>query len=339
MKKTKLIIPGLALIALSTVASIAGSVAWFTASRSATVTASSFSVVKTSANLDCTVSAGIGTYLDENNENAITLTHEVNSADVTNVLTDGSFDHLNEIIRTPNADGTALDSTNGSIALASASESNLKRGELDGGNIYTAVTFNISFKVSFGSLAGDYGLFLDNSETSGVGASRFECATTPLATAKGFRMAFVGGAVGASYTGSSTNTKVFADLQETSYVVDEGLATEQTVIACRYVGGTTAADFAPATATQYNQNDVNDLIDHSYNTALPTSETARATALARPDCLGVFAYREGSEVTLNYTVVCWFEGTDPEIINRDLLAEYQTVTSTLRFEAVQLADA
>ena len=217
----------------------------------------------------------------------------------------------------------------------------MNRGTLsDGADIYTAVTFNLSFKVSFGSLEGDYGLFLDNSETAGVGNSRFECEDATLYTAKGFRMAFVGGAVNTTdYPGSSTNAKVLADLQKTSYVVDEGLATEETIIACRYVGGTTAADFAPATATQYNQSSVNDLMDTDYDAALPTSSTARATALARPDCLGVFGYKEGSEVTLTYTVVCWFEGTDPTIVNRDLLAEYQTVTSTLRFEAVQLAAA
>ena len=42
------------------------------------------------------------------------------------------------------------------------------------------------------------------------------------------------------------------------------------------------------------------------------------------------------EVTLNYTVVAWFEGTDPEIINRTLEAEYQAVTAYLVFDAVKL---
>ena len=50
MKKSRIIVPALALIALSTVASITGTVAWFTASRSVQINAGNFAITKTSAN-------------------------------------------------------------------------------------------------------------------------------------------------------------------------------------------------------------------------------------------------------------------------------------------------
>ena len=51
MKKTRIIAPALAIIAFSTAASIAGSVAWFTASRQVTINAGSYAVVKTNSDL------------------------------------------------------------------------------------------------------------------------------------------------------------------------------------------------------------------------------------------------------------------------------------------------
>ena len=61
----------------------------------------------------------------------------------------------------------------------------------------------------------------------------------------------------------------------------------------------------------------------------------------RVDCLGVFHRASDTipEVSLTFTVVCWFDGNDPQIINRATLAEYQTVTAKLCFEAVDLPAA
>ena len=325
MKKTKIIVPALAMIALSTAASIAGSVAWFTASRSATVTASSFSVVKTSANLDCTVGAGIGTILDTAHENAVLVEDGATPTSHENYLSDASFDHINGLVFEPNGDGSALKDNSG-VSIVGASASTFERGDLNDGKIYSVVTFELEFKVTFGSLAGDYGLYLDNTQTdeddADTAASKFSCTDADLYTAKGFRMAFYGATPDSTdYPGSSVHTTVFADYRTSSEAT--------------YCNGASTFENGQA----YNQSGAQDLIDSTYKAALPTSSTARATAMARPDFLGLFKYKEGSEVTLSYTVVCWFEGTDEEIVNRDLLAEYQTVTSTLRFEAVQLADA
>ena len=58
MKKSKVIIPALALMAFSVAASITGTVAWFTANRVATVTAGSFAVVNTTTDLSVTGNRG-----------------------------------------------------------------------------------------------------------------------------------------------------------------------------------------------------------------------------------------------------------------------------------------
>lgn len=329
MKKSRIIIPALAMIAFSVAASITGAVAWFTASRTAQINAGTYAVVKTSANLDVELAPGAHT------------TVSGSTVSVGGVLTDGSFDHVNKKVYTPAADGKSLLSdTNGPIAISvtgdtytDSSDALLRGTTSTSDNIYTAVTFDLTFTVSFGSVSGDIGLYLDNT----VGKSNFAVSPTAAAkTAQGFRMAFV--PIGTNATAGYT--RVFADLQEENETYPAPTTENPSATANRraisYIGGE-----APATA--FSQGGLeyasNVLIDANYDDELPTSSTARATAIARPDCLGVFTFNSGSQVTLSYRVVCWFEGTDPEIVNRDLASEYQSVVATLDFEAIDLAAA
>ena len=319
MKKTRILIPALAMIAFSTAASIAGSVAWFTASRQTSVNAGTYAVVKTTANLDCTVTGVLGTSASGN---VVT---------VTDVLTDGSFNHKTGKIYQPNSSGTGFAETNPEVAYDDADvEEKLTRGTTSGESpktIYTAVMFELAFKINLGSANNDYGLFLDcyNHTNAGAGdeeatheGSKFTCADDYLYTAPGFRMGFYS-------TSTNAQKRVIGALQ--------------TAANSHYVGdndGTDAYDFSdPTTAQDYSS----DLVYDTYDEALPAANANRATVLARPDCLGHFAYNANTSVTLTYTVVAWFEGTDPEIVNRAALTEYQSVTAKLYFEAVPLADA
>lgn len=331
MKKTKIIIPGLALVALSTVASIAGSVAWFTASRTATVNAGSFSVVKTTSNLTCVVTAGMGTYLDasDTTNKTITLTHEVGEGaeahDVTNVLTDASFNHLTGNIYQPDESGEDFHEDYPEVSCTDASlATKLNRGEtLEGGAIYSAVTFNLSFTISFGSASGNYGLFLDNT----AGKTEVTCEDATLYTAKGFRMAFYS-------TDGNATSKVLADLQDNGTWDHDGDGAQASPTAevkkIRYTADNN--DFV----TDVTDYAATDLMHSGYTDSLPAENTAEATVALRPDYLGKFAFQANTDVTLNYTVVCWFDGNDPEIVNRDLASEYQTVESVLCFEAIKI---
>ena len=321
MKKTKVLIPGLALIAFSTVASIAGSVAWFTANRLATVNAGTYAVVKTTANLECTATNVLGTSVSDN-----TIT-------VAGVLTDASFNHKTGKIYQPNSSGTDFHEDYPEVAYNDENlATKLNRGTTsDSKTIYSAILFQLEFKIDVGGSSDNYGLFLDcyNNDSPAHAGSSFSTGGTPE-TAKGFRMAF--------YSAVSTNYKntVFADLQTSGTYDHDGdneTAVEQ---GCSYVANNTDPF---GTETTYAAAD-HDLIDMAYNTQLPDEGVASATAIAREDYLGTFAASAKdpltNKVTLTYTVVCWFEGTDPEIVNRDAVTEYQSVAATLKFEAIRL---
>ncbi len=313
MKKSKVIVPAVAMIAFSTAASIAGSVAWFTASRQAVISAGTYAVVKTTSNLDVKLAAGVGTSVDGK-----TVTFGGR-------LTDGSYNHTSGKVYQPTADGKAIDQTaRGEVDVVSydatkadevsAVATSLERATVKVGSsnvkVYTAATFDITFTVNFGAVEADIGLFLnctgDNSKFS-------TDAATPI-TAKGFRMGFYPISVP---TGSAGAQKVFADLQESGK--------------CKYVAG--KDNYA---GTAYTGSA---LIDSAYSDPLPTTSTSRADALARADYLGTFKFASQAEVSITIRVVAWFEGTDENIVNQALDANYQSVASQLTFEAIELQPA
>ena len=318
MKKSRIIIPALAMIAFSMAASITGAVAWFTAQRTATVNAGTYAVVKTTSDLEVTLGTGVGTSVSNN-----TVT-------VNGKLTDGSFDHKNKYIYTPNESGTGIAAgSKGKISLTDSNLSTLlERGTTGSGTaavkVYTAITFDLTFTVTFGAANNDVALLMDNTADH----TNFVTSDESTAkTAKGFRMAFVSNTVGTGEAAANNGkTKVLADLQESSH--------------CHYINSESAvlASTEPFGGVNYVAADL-DLIDSAYNTALPTSAQAKTAYEARADYMGYFDHTKqdaNSKVSLNFTVVCWYEGTDPEIVNR-AAADFQSVVATLHFEAKDIA--
>ena len=315
MKKSRIIIPALAMIAFSVAASITGTVAWFTANRTANIDSGTYAVVKTTANLDCSVNSGIGT------------THTDNAAGVTDViavngkLTDGSFDHAgsNKYIYAPDGTGTKVGNR---YALASATEANLTRGTTsDSKTIYTAVTWEIEFSLEFGSaVSNDIGLYLDLAHSSFT-AGGSTPSTGQKDTSKGFRMAFIPKGTNAS----NGVAHVFADLQ--------------TAANCTYVGGEPTTGTALAgTETAYVSPT---LIDSSDNTALNDGGYTAAASASMTNYFGKFAFAADTTVKLAFDVVCWFEGTDENIVNgdEDHLTIFRDVTSSLQFAALTFLSA
>lgn len=307
MKKSKIIVPALAMIAFSTAASIAGSVAWFTASRTVTINAGNYAVVKINSDLTYAMSNGVGT----------TANAASSMVSFSGKLTDGSFNHLSETVFTPTSDGK--DIAFGTSLSAEDFASKMVRKTLsDSTVVYTAATFDISFTLDFAPSDPDKALYLDCS----AGKSRFT-TTGEVATAAGFRMAFI--PKGSTPSGSSQYKKVFADLQ--------------TEANCKYVKDTENYE-----GEEYAAGVV---IDSTFSSALPSAseegQTIAKMTTQRVDCLGVFHNTNvsGSSlvVTLAYTVVCWFDGNDPEIHKRPNASEYQEVATQLCFEAVDLPAA
>ena len=289
MKKSRIIIPALAMIAFSVAASITGTVAWFTANRTANINSGTYAVVKTTSNLDCTVRDGQGTTATDN---AAGVTDNVA---VDGKLTDGSFDHAgsNHYIFAPDGTGTKVGNR---YALSSVTEAQLERGETtDGDKIYTAVTWEIEFSLEFGSaVSNNVGLYLDLANSSFT-ASGSAAATGQQDTSKGFRMAFVPKGTNAT----NGKTHVFADLQTSAN--------------CTYVGGEPTNGTALAGTETAYASPV--LIDSSSNAALNEAGYTESASASMTNYFGKFVFAADTTVTLTFDVVCWFEGTDENIVN------------------------
>ena len=307
MKKTRIIIPALAMIAFSVAASITGTVAWFTANRTAQIDAGTYAVVKTTSDLTCTVENVVGTTATNS---ASTHTIAVNGK-----LSDASFDHVgsNHYIYEPDSGLTIKKRT----ALASASASNMSRGQIpisstESVEVYTAIIWKVTFTLDFSATSStDIGLFLDLSQSKFTPSDE-TVASGNKDTAKAFRMAFIPEA-------ASTNgvTRVFADLQ--------------TATNCTYVGGEPGEGTELPSGTAYVAPA---LIDSSSNAA-PAASYDATTAAAQTFYLGKFAYQSNTAVSLSYKVVCWFEGTDENIVNSTSTTTviFRDVTAELHFAA------
>lgn len=264
MKKSKILVPALAALAFSTAASITGTVAWFTANRLAVVTAGEFAVVNTSSALDVTLGNGVGTTtVDNGADHTVTVSG-------TNKLTDGSFDHTvtDRYIIKPDITGTKVGGKT-TLAAATADASTLERDATN--HVYTAFTWTMTFKVTFGNSASkDLGLFLDLSSAETymhekehlakdavIPASTYytDAACTagnvvasgtvsaeegvdyyrvsPSETGKAFRIAFVPTAI----AGTGTNTSV---------AYSKVWAKNETAANCGFVDSTLAVDAALA---------------------------------------------------------------------------------------------
>ena len=324
MKKSKIIIPALAMIAFSAAASISGAVAWFTASRQATINAGTYAVVKTNADLACQVEDGVGVVSASNPQGDGARVVSLSGNDEVSKLTDGSFNHEESTFITPSSDGKSFQQDLCDFKLGSEGYAGklLRSSSTVAGvttNIYTAVTWKMTFTISFGAVPGDVGLFLDYAASSYT-VSGGDAAVT----AKGFRTAFI--PTGANKANGETH--VFAKLQTTEN--------------CRYVPSYVAPTGDPATTNMSGQAYADDnvlIASDAGLTALPENSIDETTGSARKDYFGKFVFSSGSQVTLSFDVVCWFEGTDPTIVNRTVASEYQSVVSTLSFKALNLTNA
>lgn len=236
------------------------------------------------------------------------------------LLTDASFDHSKKVVYTPKNDGTGLaDAPKGEISLDDeALESLLLRSEEGSTHvIYTAFTFDLSVKNVFMGDATKAGLFINTSIINDLAMSRFE-VSSPIGeepeTAKAFRVAFV------PKTSEDGVARVMAGLQNKSE--------------CRHLDGTIKSGWNEENhfgGVSYGD----DLIDKNYHETHPTTGNL-ASYINRPDYLGTFDSSKKDEngaIELNFTVVCWFEGTDPNCVTT---AKFQSVIAHFALESVAL---
>jgi len=322
MKKSKIIVPALGLLLLSTAASVSGTVAWFTANRTFTTSAGNFAVVKTSTDLICKMSPGVGTAVNNNstidNYSDDTITVNSNAK-----LTDASFDHANKKIIAPDADGvkvgkvTALDTDPANAAtLATA----ITRATGTSDVIYSALTWTMDFEVSYVGTGSNNGLFFDLTGTNFT----LSAAAGANDGALGFRLAFV------PFTSANAGVNVYQTGEARVLARLRNNASPANV--CKYISNPAVGD--ALSGTNYASPV---LIDSADTTAVPDDNTTNTTtASAMTNYLGKFTAVAEKTVHLQFAVVAWFEGTDPNVVNTADLVK--TVSAALKFQLVTLTD-
>src|SRR5574344_1224824 len=86
IKKAAVLVPAFATVVLATVGSVTGTMAWFTANRSATTTASIFESTALTTALTIKATDGFG----------VTTSNEVVTVSTNDKLTHGSYDAIND---------------------------------------------------------------------------------------------------------------------------------------------------------------------------------------------------------------------------------------------------
>lgn len=323
MKKSKIIVPALGILLFSTAASISGTVAWFTASRTYEADAGNFAVVSTKNNLEVEMAGGIGTQLNASDETVIEL------ANANYKLTDSSVDASNKYLIAPDAAGTKVGKLVSLDSAVIGTDASTANGMFRETNIYSAFTWTIDFKLSMGSVNQTIGLFFDNSLSS-VTLSNGNPVTD---TGKGFRVAFIPMTVADANNGAGI-AKVWAPNQTGTHAEGNPSTNVNNVRYTAYsasiVAGTTEL---AGIAANYSGNVLMDSSNSSL--AVPEDSAAGATTSA-VNYMGTFTYAADSVVHLKYQVVVWYEGTDPTIVNTEDTV-YEIVKANMHFGTAKLA--
>ena len=302
MKKSRIIIPALGMLLLSTAASVSGTVAWFTSVQSASAQTTSFAVrklggdlalnIKTAEDNTETVTYGTGT---KKSGNAVAL------AGTDPALCDASYDHT--------ADEVYKASSNAQSFSALASEEDW---DVTGDSkvTYYAVSWTFEFTYTFGGSNANVNLYFD------VGASTL--AGTPVTngtgdnaskyTFKGFRIAFVNDSRSVVWAGGRSS----AD-------------TDVTIANLKYQGGE-AVDDAATYANPNSTTAAGTLVTGAGNTAgIAAVALDTAGSATRADYIGTFT---PSAATISVKCIAWYEGNDPTVVNG---ARLDTTTATMGF--------
>ena len=308
MKKSKIIVPALGLLLLSTAASVSGTVAWFTASRFATINTGAFAVVQTDGTLTATPYYGVGTAVSG------TTVNPVDGAK----LGDVSFNPATKQLWTDTGDGTAyrtIGDTDDYLTQPATNGLGTHVYKINDTTFY-AYTWKITLSYTWGADFTTLNVFFDYSATgSSMTAAAQAGGTLQNETSKGLRIAMIG----------TSRTAVFAGLQTADNL---SAVTSTSATAAYGATGATSADFSYFASTSYAKGNV-----------LAASATAKASYVkavdgdasqnTREDYLGSITHANATD-TMDIYCVAWYEGTDPQIVNNK---EMEQVTSALKFYA------
>ena len=324
-KRVPVLAASLALTAVTAMAGVTGTAAWFTANRAATATASTFTAYAPNSSL--TIKAeGItkkGTYAT-GNDSTVYVKNGADGKD--NYLRDASYDASYAA-----GDGTVA---TGKLWKAKINEENANatptgfeavsddESDYDSGakvtvnsvthEIYYAVSWTYTFTVSNPSSNGT-ALFFDYTNSS------FGSTTRDIS--KGFRIAMNNYVAGSTATSGSSDKA--AAVKAKGYLVWANDRNQDAVKT--HVNGV-ASDASSATYTSLFGNDA--------RTTLPNDGVSSVTATALPEYIGTF---NASSNTIKITCTAWYEGTDTTNVTTAKAQTQEAITANLRFYIRDLA--
>lgn len=207
MKKSKIIVPALGIILLSTVASVTGTVAWFTANTKYNVNVSTFEIGRLTGDLTCNLANVAGTTVDNTVGQAkVELKTKESNVTYNSILGDASYSGSSTTFYSVKGDDrnvtassgittfTTVDNGYRNITGETASAA-YKNAENEDCLYFYAVSRTMTFKYQFGSTTLAQDLYLnftaDNGTVTQATLGAVRSAGTEGDSTKGFRMAFV----------------------------------------------------------------------------------------------------------------------------------------------------
>jgi len=319
MKKSKIIIPALGMLLLSTAASVTGTVAWFTSVSALEANMNSFAVKRLGGNLELDIKTeddnsgstvyGNGSKLDGE---AVTLQDNC-------FFTHGSYNHNEHLVYRPtNAQATTFASVS-DVTTDSDPANPTWYQSAEVNNVtykyYYAVSWTYIFTYTFGANDNNVNLYFDN--TNSVVTKTAGETTGDLHTYLGFRMAFVSGT---SLNGNDRSI-VWADNGDSNSATNapKYLKTESSVTSA-------SGTYTSPNATNSGSSDLIDV--NATNIDIAEGSTGTST---RCNYIGQFTKpanaASNASAVLYVRVIAWFEGTDLNVVNASTLDTVSAVSA------------
>ena len=304
MKKTKILVPALGMMLLSTAAAVSGTMAWFSANRSVTVSTNNFAIEALDGSLVASAANLVGTTAD----NETTAGNPVISILEGYKLLDASFDEasgqekLYTDVRNDAGNITGFEDLG---ALPGSADNTAWKAA--SGNYYYGIAWSVTFTYTFKGDTRDLDLFFDFAGSTATYSAQTgaAAATNAYETHKGYRIAMINGnnrVVWAPFRASSEGTPAAAKTYH--HVNGEG-----------------------QTAFQ-NYTNHTDILLSDTATAASLDKAADSTNgnTSRPDYLGTITNTAGTgSQTVKF--VCWYEGEDENVVNGAAMEQVSTAMS------------
>lgn len=335
MKKSKIIVPALGILCLSTAATVTGTVAWFTASRVRTISMDNITVVNPESGLKLTTVTNVeNTYVDADK----VVHHGYETASGSGYLRDGSVDmsETNPVLYK----AIVNDTIGQAVGYATQTMGTPDTKKIGNVNVYYATEFNVTFEASNNDSTVDNAIFFDSQlsyatlDSAAADIDAYKALRIGLRSDKGQWMVWapftadstiknVNGALAAGaevegkwYEGGDTTKTEYASLEAYRAQKEEAIASEDCVI-----GNNTKA---AAADSNFDEGSAGYLA---------------ASKKDAPEFMGIINAGASQNQTLTVSVYTWFEGTDSNCEYEDFAGAAGSVVSGLTFISRKVAQA